>query len=105
MGKLQIFKNTEFGFVRIITVDGEPYFVAKDVTGIFGYANVSKSIVDHVDEEDKINNESLSRLGQRGGGLINESSLYSLDSFQQDVECEEIQEMGSILGSSDYPQT
>lgn len=78
MNELQIFKNAEFGFVRTITVEGEPYFVAKDVTGILGYANASKAIADHVDEEDKLNNESLSSLGQRGGWLINESGLYSL---------------------------
>ena len=78
MSELQIFKNAEFGFVRTITVEGEPYFVAKDVTGILGYANASKAIADHVDEEDKLNNESLSSLGQRGGWLINESGLYSL---------------------------
>ena len=78
MSELQIFKNAEFGFVRTITVEGEPYFVAKDVTGILGYANASKAISDHVEEEDKLNNESLSSLGQRGGWLINESGLYSL---------------------------
>ena len=78
MGELQIFKNAEFGSVRIITVEGEPYFVAKDITAILGYANASKAISDHVDAEDKLNNESLSSLGQRGGWLINESGLYSL---------------------------
>ena len=78
MSELQIFKNAEFGFVRTITVEGEPYFVAKDITGILGYANASKAIADHVDVEDKLNNESLSSLGQRGGWLINESGLYSL---------------------------
>ena len=40
MSELQIFKNAEFGFVRTITVEGEPYFVAKDVTGILGYVFV-----------------------------------------------------------------
>ena len=78
MSELQIFKNAEFGSVRIITVEGEPYFVAKDITAILGYANASKAISDHVDAEDKLNNESLSSLGQRGGWLINESGLYSL---------------------------
>lgn len=78
MSELQIFKNAEFGVVRTITVEGKPYFVAKDVTGILGYANASKAIADHVDVEDKLNNESLSSLGQRGGWLINESGLYSL---------------------------
>lgn len=71
MSELQIFKNTEFGSVRTIMAEGEPYFVAKDVTEILGYANASKTIADHVGAEDKSNNESLSSLGQRGGWLIN----------------------------------
>ena len=45
---------------------------------ILGYQNASKALSDHVDEDDKLNNESLSSLGQRGGWLINESGLYSL---------------------------
>ena len=53
-------------------------FVGKDITDILGYANSSKALSDHVDEEDKLNNDSLSSLGQRGGWLINESGLYSL---------------------------
>lgn len=57
---------------------GEPWFVAKDVCDVLGYANASKAINDHVDQEDKLNNESLSSLGQRGGWLVNESGLYSL---------------------------
>lgn len=57
---------------------GEPWFVAKDVCDVLGYMNASKAINDHVDQEDKLNNESLSSLGQRGGWLVNESGLYSL---------------------------
>lgn len=68
----------EFGQIRTIEQDGEPWFVGKDVTDILGYQNASKALADHVDEEDKLNNESLSSLGQRGGWLINESGLYSL---------------------------
>lgn len=78
MSELQIFKNAEFGSIRSVTVNGEPYFVGKDVAEILGYANPSKALADHVDDEDKLNNESLSSLGQRGGWLINESGLYSL---------------------------
>ncbi len=78
MGGLQVFKNAEFGSVRSLMVGGEPYFVGKDVADILGYQNTSKALADHVDEEDKLNNESLSSLGQRGGWLINESGLYSL---------------------------
>ena len=58
--------------------NGEPWFVAKDACDALGYTNASKAISDHVDSEDKLNNESLSSLGQRGGWLVNESGLYSL---------------------------
>lgn len=65
--------------VRTLTDEnGEPWFVAKDVCDVLGYTNASKAISDHVDSEDKLNNESLSSLGQRGGWLVNESGLYSL---------------------------
>ena len=78
MSELQVFNNAEFGSVRSLMVNGEPYFVGKDVAEILGYQNASKALTDHVDDEDKLNNESLSSLGQRGGWLINESGLYSL---------------------------
>lgn len=78
MSELQIFKNAEFGSIRTLQINGEPYFVGKDVAEILGYTNPSKALSDHVDEEDKLNNESLSSLGQRSGWLINESGLYSL---------------------------
>lgn len=78
MNELQIFKNNTFGNVRVLEQGGEPWFVAKDVTNILGYQNSSKAINDHVDDDDKLNNETLSSLGQRGGWLINESGLYSL---------------------------
>lgn len=78
MNELQVFENEEFGKVRTLTIDNEPWFVGKDVTEILGYTNPSKALADHVDKEDKLNNESLLSLGQRGGWLINESGLYSL---------------------------
>ena len=78
MKELEVFQNAEFGSVRTVTIGGVPYFVGKDVTEILGYTNPSKALTDHVDNEDKLNNESLSSLGQRGGWLINESGLYSL---------------------------
>lgn len=78
MNELQVFKNQEFGQVRTLTLNDEPWFVGKDVTKILGYQNSSKAIADHVDDDDKLNNKSLSSLGQRGGWIINESGLYSL---------------------------
>lgn len=75
---IEVFKNDEFGSIRTMTVDGEPWFVEKDITDVLGYQNASKALADHVDDDDKLNNESLSSLGQRGGWLVNESGLYSL---------------------------
>lgn len=82
MSNLQIFKNDDFGEVRAVTIDNEPWFVGKDVSAILGYRNPSEALIEHVDKEDKLNSKTLSsfnlNLGQRGGWLINESGLYSL---------------------------
>lgn len=75
---LKLFTNDKFGSVRIVEIESQPWFVGKDVADILGYQNSSKALTDHVDIEDKLNNKSLSSLGQRGGWLINESGLYSL---------------------------
>lgn len=77
--KIEIFKNEEFGTVRTLTIDGEPYFVAKDVAEILGYSNPLKAIRDHVDEDDKRGE----RIVHPSGGtqdtvVISESGLYSL---------------------------
>ena len=77
MNEVQIF-SFENKQVRAIEIEGEPWFVGKDVASVLGYTNASKALKDHVDEEDKLNNESLVSLGQRGGWIINESGLYSL---------------------------
>lgn len=78
MNDIQIFNNEQFGQVRVIAKDGEPWFVGKDVAGVLGYSDTNKAISMHVDIEDKLNDKMESRLGQRGGWLINESGLYSL---------------------------
>ena len=75
---MKIFENPNFGNIRVVTVNNEPWFVGKDVAEALGYQNASKALMDHVDNDDKLNNETLLSLGQRGGWLINESGLYSL---------------------------
>ena len=75
---IQVFENKEFGKVRTMEVNGEPFFVGKDVAEILGYADTNKAIAMHVDEEDKLNDKMALSLGQRGGWFINESGLYSL---------------------------
>ena len=82
MNDLKIFENEEFGEIRVTEINGEPWFVGKDVTEKLGYQNCSEALADHVDGEDKLNSKTLSSfeldLGQRGGWLINESGVYSL---------------------------
>lgn len=79
MNNIQIFKNKQFGEVRVIEQNGEPWFVGKDVAEILGYSDTNKAVAMHVDDEDKkLNDKSSSSFGQRGAHLINESGLYSL---------------------------
>lgn len=77
MNNLQIFKNTEFGEIRTMTIDNEPWFVGKDVAEVLGYTNPQKAVRDHIDDEDKTVNDLFSVNGTKGI-LINESGLYSL---------------------------
>ena len=73
-----IFKNEEFGQIRTCVVDGETYFVGKDVADALGYINPHKAMRDHVDKEDKLT-ERIVQSGQaRATIIINESGLYSL---------------------------
>lgn len=78
MNNIQVFNNSEFGTVRTVEVNREPFFVAKDVAEILGYSNSRKAIIDHVDEEDK----GVTKCDTLGGvqelSVINESGLYSL---------------------------
>lgn len=78
MNEITVFENEKFGSIRTTEINGEVWFVGKDVALALGYTNPSKAILDHINEDDKLNNESLSSLGQRGGWLINESGVYSL---------------------------
>lgn len=63
-------------------IGGHPWFVGKDVADALGYKDLKHSILDHVDEEDRVNSKTQGHfdpeLGQRGSWLINESGLYSL---------------------------
>ena len=77
MNELKIFENPDFGKVRTMEINGEPYFVGKDVAEILGYSNPQKALRDHIDEEDKTLNDLFTVNGTKGV-LINESGLYSL---------------------------
>lgn len=74
---LQIFNHPQFGEIRALEIDGEPWFVGKDVAQALGYANPQKAIRDHVDNDDKTVNDLFTVKGTKGI-LVNESGLYSL---------------------------
>lgn len=79
MNELKIFKNSEFGEIRTVEIDSEPWFVGKDVAEVLGYSKARNAILAHVDTEDK---KDAPIQGDLGGTqnmiIINESGLYSL---------------------------
>lgn len=77
--EIKIFENEQFGSVRTILIDGQPWFVVKDVAEALGYSNTRKALLDHVDEEDK--NTVTIRDGNKGNPnqtIIHESGVYCL---------------------------
>lgn len=78
MNDLQIFSNAEFGQIRAVEIDGEPWLVGKDVAKALGYSNPRKALADHVDSEDKGVTKCDSLGGTQQMTIINESGVYSL---------------------------
>lgn len=77
--KLQLFKNEEFGEIRVLSINSEPYFVGKEVAKTLIYKEPHKAIVNHVDEDDRIKYPIVDELGRKQEmWIINESGLYSL---------------------------
>lgn len=80
--ELQIFNNPEFGAIRTVEIDGEIYFVGKDVATALGYINTNDALALHVDAEDKKilqrSENATFEIPNRGLTVINESGLYSL---------------------------
>lgn len=82
MNEVQVFKNQEFGSVRTLVINSEPWFVGKDVAEALGYKNTKDALAKHVDSEDKeilkSQNATLENIPNRGVTVVNESGLYSL---------------------------
>ena len=124
MIQLQTFQNTSFK-VQCLTVEGNPWFKGKDVADILGYTNSRKAIGDHVEDEDKIKFEEVSKgnetLRLPGNSknivFINESVLYSLTlrsempegrTFKQWVTSEvlhQIRKTGAYVAPAPVPPT
>jgi len=75
---LQIFTSPEFGQIRTVTIDGESWFVGKDVATALGYSDTDQALRKHVDNEDKLTRRFDGSGQNRQMTIINESGLYSL---------------------------
>lgn len=78
MNELKIFENAEFGQVRTVIIDSEPWFVGKDVADALGYSNSRDAVSKHVMDDDKGVAKCDTLGGKQDLGIINESGLYAL---------------------------
>lgn len=78
MTDIQIFNNPEFGSIRTLEQNGEPWFVGKDVALALGYKDTVNALKSHVDEQDKAGWRITTQFGEKETTIINESGLYSL---------------------------
>lgn len=76
--EIKVFSNEEFGNVRVLNIDNEPWFVGRDVAEVLGYSNTRDAISKHVDEEDKGVAKCDTPSGAQQMTIINESGMYSL---------------------------
>lgn len=78
MNEIQIFNHAEFGEIRTVSINGEPWLVGKDIATALGYSDSFGALKKHVEDEDKQNCQNDSFDTPRGMTVINESGLYSL---------------------------
>ena len=78
MKDIRIFSSPEFGEIRTIEVNGEPWLVGKDVAQVLGYSDTDQALRKHVDEEDKLTRQFNGSGQNRAMTIINESGLYAL---------------------------
>lgn len=76
--QMQIFENDTFGELQVLEIEGNPWFIGKEVADILGYTNAPKAIRDHVDDEDKLTERIVLSGQNRSVTIINESGLYAL---------------------------
>lgn len=75
MNEVQIFNNEEFGQVRIVEIEGKPYFVGKDVANALGYSNPRDAILRHC--KGVVKHDNFKEGGQLIA-LITEGDMYRL---------------------------
>ena len=78
MNEIQIFNNEEFGDIRTVEINGEPWFVGKDVAEALGYTNTRDAIAKYIDDDERADVAIYDGSQNRNMTAINESGLYSL---------------------------
>lgn len=81
MRSIQIFNNPEFGDIRTVDLNGEPWFVGKDIAAALGYGegkSLANAVANHVDDVDKGVTEMMTPGGMQKMVIVNESGVYSL---------------------------
>lgn len=78
MNELQVFSNPDFGSVRSLTIDGDPWFVGKDIAVALGYEKPTDAVRKHIDDEDRGISKMETPSGMQDTTIINESGMYSL---------------------------
>lgn len=93
---VQVFSNSEFGSVRTVTIDNEPWFVGKDVCGVFGDTNHKRSL-SRIDDEDKMLRSVKTNGGIQNVTVINESGLYALLFCMQPAKAKGVSQNDSLV--------
>lgn len=96
MNELQIFKNPEFGQIRSLMIEGEPWFVGKDIAGAFGDANYKRSL-SRLDSDDRSKAKVPTAGGEQSMIIVNESGLYSLLFYMQPQKAKGVTQNGSLV--------
>ena len=78
MNNIQVINNPDFGTVRTVLINGEPWFVGKDVAAALGYKNTKDALIKHIESEDKRRSRIATHSSEQDMTIINESGLYSL---------------------------
>ena len=92
MSELQIFSAKEFGKIRVVERNGEPWFIGKDVAEALGYINTQKAVLMHVKQNHKADVPIWDGSQNRNQIIIDEAGLYSLVMRAKTEKAEAFQE-------------
>lgn len=96
MNEIEIFKNEEFGEIRTVIINGEPWFVEKDVCEAFGDTNYQRSLA-RIDNDEKDISQITTLGGSQNMTIVNESGLYSVLFYMQPKKAKGVSQNASLI--------